>query len=104
MSDPWEVLEATDDTGLHLFEDDAIVASDLENGPALEELRFEEPVLQEVEEATGPLRDLAERLEHLARRLLAEDVESLLPSLARGDRLDMLVAGFLAGYLTARNA
>jgi len=36
--------------------------------------------------------------------LRAEDVESLLPSLAQGDRFDTLVAGFLAGYFSAKNA
>jgi hypothetical protein len=58
----------------------------------------------ELHDLIGPTRDLAERLEQLSHRLRAEDVESLLPSLAKGDRFDTLVAGFLAGYFSAKNA
>lgn len=50
-----------------------------------------------------PTHELAERFEKLSRRLRAEDIESLLPSLARGDRFDALVAGFIAGYFSARD-
>jgi len=52
---------------------------------------------------TDPSHELAERFEMLSRRLRAEDIESLLPSLARGDRFDALVAGFIAGYFSARD-
>ena len=33
-----------------------------------------------------------------------EQLESLLPSLAGGDRFDALVAGYLAGYFSAKDA
>jgi hypothetical protein len=86
--------------------------------PATEEEGTAEPAFQEdVNEMTAalrasaehehelvePTRELAERLERLSRRLRAEDVDSLLPSLAKGDRFDTLVAGFLAGYFSAKD-
>lgn len=48
--------------------------------------------------------DLADRLQQLSQRLREEDPETLLPSLARGDRFEVLIAGLLAGYLSAKNA
>ena len=51
-----------------------------------------------------PAHDLADRFEKLSRRLRAESIDSLLPSLTRGDRFDTLLAGFLAGYFSARDA
>jgi hypothetical protein len=46
---------------------------------------------------------LAERLEKLSGRLRHENPEVLLSNLSRGDQLDALIAGFLAGYIAARN-
>lgn len=48
--------------------------------------------------------ELADRFEKLSRRLRNEGLDSLLPSLTRGDRFDALLAGFLAGYFSARDA
>jgi hypothetical protein len=42
---------------------------------------------------------LADRLEKLSHRLRVEDTNAMLGKLARGDRLDALLAGLLAGYL-----
>jgi hypothetical protein len=42
---------------------------------------------------------LADRLEKLSHRLRVEDSNAMLSKLARGDRLDALLAGLLAGYL-----
>lgn len=48
--------------------------------------------------------EIADRFEKLSRRLRNEEIDSLLPSLMRGDRFDSLLAGFLAGYFSARDA
>lgn len=52
---------------------------------------------------TGPepthVTALADRLEKLSHRLRVEDTNAMLSKLARGDRLDALLAGLLAGYL-----
>lgn len=62
-------------------------------------------VKQHAEHTTGdPTQDLADRFEKLSRRLRAEDLDTLLPSLARGDRFDAMLAGFLAGYFSARES
>jgi hypothetical protein len=42
---------------------------------------------------------LADRLEKLSHRLRVEETGAMLHKLARGDRLDALLAGLLAGYL-----
>jgi hypothetical protein len=95
---------------------DAIVAEDAAQAAAVNEPVFDE-VLQlteapsdntehelETARAQGAAHELAERLEQLSRRLRDEQLESLLPSLAGGDRFDALVAGFLAGYFSAKDA
>ena len=48
--------------------------------------------------------DVADRFERLSRRLRTEGLDSLLPSLARGDTFDSMLAGFLAGYLSAKSS
>ena len=64
-----------------------------------------EAVMQNTEHPRhDPVHDLADRFEKLSRRLRSEELDSLLPSLTRGDRFDLLLAGFLAGYFSARDA
>ncbi len=48
--------------------------------------------------------DLADRFEKLSRRLRSEDIKTLLNNLADGDRFEALVAPFIAGYFSAKNA
>jgi hypothetical protein len=48
--------------------------------------------------------ELADRFERLSSRLRGEAFDSLTESLARGDRLDLLMAGFLSGYSSARKS
>ena len=101
---------------------DAIVAEDAAQAEAVEEPAPVEDILQmteapateapiesaeqglEAAQAQEAARELAGRLEQLSRRLRGEQLESLLPSLASGDRFDALVAGFLAGYFSAKDA
>jgi hypothetical protein len=42
---------------------------------------------------------LADRLEKLSHRLRVEETDTIMRKMARGDRLDALLAGLLAGYL-----
>ena len=46
---------------------------------------------------------IADRFEKLSRRLRSESLDTLLQSLARGDRFDALIAGFLAGVVSAKD-
>lgn len=48
--------------------------------------------------------DVADRFEKLSRRLRTEDPESLMRSLAEGDRFDTLLAAFLTGYFAKQDA
>ena len=88
-----------DDLGLPALDEDFLKLSEIDS--ASSEPPFEAPSATEANEAT---RDLAQRFERLSQRLRDESLESLLPSLAGGDRFDTLVAGFLAGYFSAKNA
>ncbi|HSL70348.1 MAG TPA: hypothetical protein VK864_08910 [Longimicrobiales bacterium] len=92
------VVESSEEFPLEAFVEPASTAFVPEAEP-LEEI---EEVAQSAWEADAT-NDLANRFELLSRRLRNEEIDSLLRSLARGDRLDTLVAGLLAGYLSARN-
>lgn len=48
---------------------------------------------------SGAAQNLAERLERLTRELRAEDANAVIARLARGDKLDTLLAGLLAGFV-----
>lgn len=52
----------------------------------------------------GATAEIAARFEQISKLLREEDVNELLVRLARGDRLDALLAGFLAGYLSTHDA
>jgi len=52
----------------------------------------------------GATAEIAARFEEISKLLREEDVNELLVRLARGDRLDALLAGFLAGYLSTHDA
>jgi hypothetical protein len=90
---------AEDDLGLPALDEDFLKLSEIES--ASSEPPFAAPSATDANDAT---RNLAERFERLSQRLRDESLESLLPSLAGGDRFDTLVAGFLAGYFSAKNA
>ena len=65
-----------------------------------------EPVfiaIEPTQQAQHPHQDLSERLLRLSQRLREERMEDLLASLAAGDRVDHLMAGFLAGYFSTKN-
>lgn len=53
---------------------------------------------------SGAAVEIAARFEHVSRLLREEDVNELLRKLARGDKLDALLAGLLAGYLATHDA
>jgi len=48
--------------------------------------------------------EIAARFENISKLLREEDVNELLRRLARGDKLDALLAGLLAGYLSTHDA
>jgi len=52
----------------------------------------------------GPAGEIAARFETISKLLREEDVNELLRRLARGDKLDALLAGLLAGYLSTHDA
>jgi hypothetical protein len=54
------------------------------------------------ENADQLAHELADRLEKLTERLRTEDFDVVRQELAQGDRLDVLVAGFLGGYAAVR--
>ncbi len=51
------------------------------------------------ETTLSPAHELADRLERLSQRMRADDASAVLAQLARGDKLDAMLAGLLAGYL-----
>ncbi len=62
------------------------------------------PALDQVLAVLPVHQELADRLERLSRRLRAEELSALLSSLAQGDHFDALMAGFLAGHVSARKS
>jgi hypothetical protein len=49
-----------------------------------------------------PATELADRIEKLSHRLRVEDSKSVIEKLAAGDRLDSMLAGLLAGFLSRK--
>jgi hypothetical protein len=126
---PWDIGGETSDDGVvePMFEEDVAATTEeiLANAQASrEEFPVDAFIIPEdtrrvptglsagvVEAAKSHMYDkpdtaheLADRFEKLSRRLRNEEVDTLLPSLMRGDRFDSLLAGFLAGYFSARDA
>jgi hypothetical protein len=88
-----------EELGLPALDEDFLKLSEVQS--ASSEAPFQAPSAEDANEAT---RDVAVRFEQLAQRMRAEPLESLLPTLAGGDRFDTMIAGFLAGYFSANNA
>jgi hypothetical protein len=110
--DPWHdpALELADEIELaaQLEAAEAALATqeDATEASPFAERAEAEPVfiaLEPAERPQHPHQDLSERLQRLALRLRDDRPEDLLSSLAAGDRVDHLLAGFLAGYFSTKS-